>query len=63
MKSNNILAMSEQDNSADFTRFIDFFAEMIEKYGSKVLEEIEAEHNDNNISAHMESIHTEKSTA
>lgn len=55
--------MSEQDNSADFTRFIDFFAEMIEKYGSKVLEEIEAEHNDNNISAHMESIHTEKSTA
>ncbi len=63
MKSDNVLAISEQDNSADFTRFIDFFAEMLEKYGSEVLDEIEAEHNDNNISAHMESVHTEKSTA
>lgn len=57
MKS-DILAIPEQNNSAEFTRFIDFFAEMIEKYGSKVLEEFETEHNDNNISAH-----TKKGTA
>ena len=58
MKSDNILAIPEQNNSADFTRFIDFFAEMLEKYGSEVLDEIEAEHSDNN-----SSVHTQKGTA
>lgn len=58
MKSNNILAMPEQDNSADFERFIDFFADMIGKYGSEVLDEIEA------IESHaIITVHTEKSTA
>lgn len=58
MKSDNVLAISEQNNSADFIRFIDFFAEMLEKYGSEVLDEIEAEHFDSNIS-----VHTKKGTA
>lgn len=50
--------MPEQDNSADFERFIDFFADMIEKYGSEVLDEIEA------IESHaIITVHTEKSTA
>lgn len=59
MKSNNILAVSEgQCVSADFERFIDFFADMIEKYGSEVLDEIEA------IESHaIITVHTEKSTA
>ncbi|MDD7184313.1 MAG: hypothetical protein PUH54_01365 [Oscillospiraceae bacterium] len=58
MKSDNVLAISEQNNSADFIRFIDFFAEMLEKYGSVVLDEIEAEHFDSNIS-----VYTKKGTA
>ena len=59
MKSNNILAVSEEQCvSADFERFIDFFADMIEKYGSEALDEIEA------IESHaIITVHTEKSTA
>ena len=59
MKSNNILAVPRaQCASADFDRFIDFFADMIEKYGAEVLDEIEVED-----SHAIISVHTEKSTA
>ncbi len=59
MKSNNILAApGVQCASADFERFIDFFADMIEKYGSEVLDEIETEE-----SHAIITVHTEKSTA